>query len=532
MIRDEIKKAASDAVKKIMPGIAVPDFSVEVPENPEHGDYATNVALLLAKTAKKPPMEIAQLLVPQLLVDPFERVSAAPPGFLNFWLTGEALQKEMREILKKRKAYGAGIKKEEKIQIEFISANPTGELTMGNGRGAFLGAALAGVLDLAGFRVTREYYVNDAKASTQIKELGKTGLGEGEMYLTTGLKKIIRKLERQIAALKNKQPKNLQGEAGWLIAQEIQQKNKKFIEKKLKIMFDVWLSENSLYERGETDATLKRLNEKNLVYEKDGALWLKTTAGGDDEDHVIVRSSGEPTYFYSDLAAHMNKLERGFGKIIYIWGADHHGHVKRTKAALKLLDVPEGVFEFIIMQVVRLIRGGEEVKMSKRKGEFVTLEELVDEVGLDAARFFFLMHSPDSHMDFDLELAKERSAKNPVYYVQYAHARVASIFKKAEGLKPDSKKTDLLVAEEEKGLIKKLIRFPEVVEDTSRDYQVIRLTRYATELARAFHDFYEKHRVITDDKELTSARLALVKAVQIVLQNILGLLGISAPLKM
>ena len=198
----------------------------------------------------------------------------------------------------------------------------------------------------------------------------------------------------------------------------------------MKIKFDVWLSENSLYEKGETDATLKRLSEENLVYKKDDALWLKTTAAGDDEDHVIVRSSGEPTYFYSDLAAHMNKLKRGFAKVIYIWGADHHGHVKRTKAALKLLDVPEGVFEFIIMQVVRLIRGGVEVKMSKRKGEFVTLEELVDEVGLDAARFFFLMHSPDSHMDFDLALAKERSVKNPVYYALFAYVRSYGILEK------------------------------------------------------------------------------------------------------
>lgn len=516
-------------------GAPVPDFSVEVPDNPAYGDYATSVALVLAGILKKPPMEVAADIKNQASKTKnnlFEKIDTVPPGFINFWLTPELLQKEIGGVLEKQKNYGAATEKNGKIQVEFISANPTGELTIGNGRGAFLGDALANVLNFAGAAVTREYYVNDAKASTQIKELGKTGVGEGTTYLTPELEEIIRKLKAKIAGFQKRNAENLYGEAGWLVAQEVHKKNKNFIEKKLKIKFDVWLSENALYENGETDAVLEKLRKENFVYKNEGALWLKTALGGDDEDHVIIRSSGDPTYFYSDLAAHINKLRRGFKKIIYIWGADHHGHVKRTEAALKLFGVPSGVFEFIIMQVVRLVRGGMEIKMSKRRGEFVTLEELIDEVGADAARFFFLMHSPGSHMDFDLELAKERSAKNPVYYVQYAHARIASILKKSGEQKPDVKNLHLLKEQEEAALMKKIIQFPAAVEDTARDYQVIRITRYATELARAFHNFYERHKVITDEKGLTEARLALVLAAQIVLQNTLGLLGVSAPEEM
>ncbi|MDO8560975.1 MAG: arginine--tRNA ligase [bacterium] len=533
MVRDEIKHAVSTTLREMFPGITIPDFSVEVSESAEHGDYATNAAFLLAKLAKKAPMEIAQFLVPQLMVDPFERVVASPPGFLNFWLTEEAFQKELKEIIKKNNKYGMGKKIQEKINLEFVSANPTGLLTLGNGRGGFYGDTLANVLEFAGFNVTREYYVNDGKVSTQIKELGKTGLGEGVTYLTPELKKVVKKLKKKIDALKKKQPKNIRGEAGYFIAQEIHKQNKIFLQKKAKINFNVFFSEERLYQKNDVDKLLALLKKKKLVYEKEGATWFESKKFGDSEDRVLVRSSGEPAYFLPDLAYHLNKFfARKFNRAIDIWGADHHGYAQRLSGALTALEVPAGKLKIIITQLVRLIRNGVEVKMSKRKGEFVTLEEVIDEVGVDAARFFFLMYSPDSHMDFDLELAKERSVKNPVYYVQYAHARIISIFKKAKKQKLGVADFSLLKEKEEVSLIKKLIQFPEAAEDAARDYQVMRLTRYAMELARSFHNFYEKNRVITEDKNLTATRLQLVKATQIVLQNVLALLGISAPEKM
>ncbi|KKS38951.1 MAG: arginine--tRNA ligase [Candidatus Sungbacteria bacterium RIFCSPLOWO2_12_FULL_41_11] len=542
MIRTEIKKAVLKAVVEKFGNILMPEFLVEAPENPAHGDYSANIALLLSKILNKNPLEIAGILKENVGGGMWE-AETAPPGFINFRLSEETLESEFQEILKKKNIYGkpqTTIHKLQSINIEFISANPTGPITMGNARGAFLGDVLANVLEFFGAKVCREYYINDAKSSTQIKELGKTALGRGMSYLSPYVKEKFQSPEfrKIISEIKSKNPRNMEGEVGFALTQKIQKENQVNIENIFKIKFNKFFSEESLYKSGLVKKIQAELKKKNLVYEKDGALWLKAKEYGDTEDRVLVRQTGEPTYALPDLSYHWNKFKvRKFDKVIDIWGADHHGYAPRLVAALKALGIGQDKIKIIITQLVRLIEDGKEVKMSKRRGEFITLEELIKEVGPDAARFFFLMHSPDTHMDFDMKLAKERSMKNPVYYVQYAYVRCSSIL----GKSPPSLKLwraskiqiiKLLNTDEERMLIKKLMQFPEVVEDTAGDFQVIRLTRYALELSKIFHNFYEKQHVLSENLELQNARLVLVSSTQIVLHNILGLLGISKPEKM
>ena len=413
---------------------------------------------------------------------------------------------------------------------------------------------MANVLKFAGHKVVKEYYVNDAKASTQIKELGKTALGEGKTYLTKNLESQIVKIGAKLKNLKTKKLKNdLYGEAGYLLAQEVQKDNKKFIEKDLKIKFDKWFSEESLYKSGAVEKLIRRLTEKNLTYEKDGALWFKSKNFGDSEDRVLVRKpvlngqAGEPTYFLPDLAYHLDKFRvRKFVQVIDIWGADHHGYEPRLRAGLKALGIFEngdGKFQVIIAQLARLIRGGEEVKMSKRKGEYVTLDDLIKEIGLDAARFFFLMNSPDTHMNFDLSLAKERSMKNPVYYIQYAAVRAQSILRKSDvRCRTSNVNFSLLNTKEDINLMRQLARFPEIIEEAADKYNPQILVRYSLDLARTFHNFYEKERIIParrnfnegggEEKGLMAARSALISATLEIFKNIFKLLGVSLPKKM
>ena len=514
----------------------MPASTVRAIENPEFGDYTSTLPFQLSKVWMMPPHEVGGLLTDELAEiapkDYFKSIQVVK-GFLNFALSDDAYTDELAEILAQKKKYGnSKAQKKRKIQIEFISGNPTGLLTLGNGRGAFLGDALAHALARAGHSVTREYYVNDAKASTQIRELGKTGLGIGTTYLTDHLKEKIAALKPKIDALKKKQPKNIEGEVGHLLARAVHEDNAEFIAKKLKVDFDLFFSEEDLYKKKGVDTLLKELKAKDLAYEKEGAWWFRAKDFGDTDDRVLVRATGEPTYFLPDLAYHYDKLAvRKFDEVVDIVGADHHGYAIRLGAALKALGFDLMRLRVIISQLVRLMKNGEEVKMSKRAGQFVLLEELIDEVGIDAARFFFLAQSPDTHMDFDMDLAKEQSNKNPVYYVQYSHARIASILKKA-GKVAAKPKLGLLKSPEELALLKVLARFPEIIEETAQDYHVLRLTTYATDVARAFHYFYEKQRVISDDKALTAARLALVSGAQIVLKNTLDTMGISAPEKM
>lgn len=489
MIRDDIRKSVEKAIKGL--GFKVPEVLVKEPKEKAYGDYATNVAMVIGK---EDPMKMAEMIKSKIKNDVIEKIEIAKPGFINFFLSEEYLQKQTGEILKKKEKFGdLKIGNKQKVNVEFISANPTGPLTMGNGRGGFCGDVLSNVLEKAGYDVTREYYINDK--GKQVKDL-KKGLYKGE--------------KRTVL--------------------QIQKENQKFITEKLKIKFDVWFSQASLYDK-DINKALDYLEKKKLTYEKEKALWFKSTKFGDDKDRVLVKADGEKTYFASDIAYLKNKFERGSDKLIYLWGADHYGYIGRMKAAAKALGYKKEQIDFIIMQMVRLLEKGKQVKMSKRAGAYVTLEELVDEVGLDIARFFFLTRSSGSHLNFNLSLAKEKSEKNPVYYVQYAYARICSILRKAK-IRPDINSLNELKEESELDLIKQLIRFEEIVEDISKDYQVQRIPQYAIDLAESFHKFYKNCRVLTDDKELSQARLSLVLATQIVLKNILDVMGISAPSKM
>ncbi|KPJ73223.1 hypothetical protein AMJ48_02035 [Parcubacteria bacterium DG_74_1] len=510
MMKEKIKKLTARAIKNLYKK----EVEVEVSRSSakDCGDYATNVAMAI----KENPQEIAKQIKSTIL----ERVEAKN-GFINFFLSKEHLQKQVREILKRDKKFGElKIGKHQKVLVEFISANPTGPLHVGNGRGAFFGDCLANILEKAGYRALREYYINDAKNNTQIQELGRTALGQGKSYLTPHLKRVIRRLAPYFKKVKS------ESEAGYLLGQNIFGDIRSFTEEKLKIKFDLWVSEQNLYRQGKIKKVYDFLETKKLVYKKDNALWLDLS-GFNQKDEVLVRRNGQSTYFLTDIAYHDYKIKRGFKKIINIWGADHQGHVSKIKAIAKMLGY-QGDLDILISQVVRLKRG----KISKRKGNIVTLEDLIDEVGLDVARFLYLTKSLDTQMEFDLELAKKQSEKNPVYYVQYAHARICSILRKISDPRFQDSNLKLLVHPSEFNLIKQLIRLPEIIEETAKDYQVQRLPQYSTELATAFHRFYRDCKVLAKDKSLLKARLALILATKIVLKNTLALMGISAPERM
>lgn len=518
MIRQEIKNLIEKTIKKLYKKEV--EVKIERPTETIYGDYATNIALVL----KKDPQEIAN----SLKSDIFEKVEVKK-GFINFFLSKEYLQKQVKEILKKGEKFSQlKIGQNQKVQIEFISANPTGPLHIGHGRGAFFGDCLANLLKKANYQVSREYYINNAKNSNQIRELGKTALQRGLIYLTNNLEFKIKSLKAKLKKITD------EGKAGYLLAQEIQKDIKNFIEKKLKIKFDNWVSEENLYKKNKIDKIFNWLKNKNLVYPKEGAWWIKTSQFGASQDWVIVRSKkegGEPTYLLSDIAYHKDKFERGFQKIINIWGADHQGHVSKIKAAAKMLGY-KGDLDILISQIVRLKPG----KISKRKGKIITLEDLINEVGLDVARFLYLTKSLDTQMEFDFKLAKVKGEKNPVYYIQYAHARICSILRKCKmekiKIKMKMQNIKLLEHPSELALIKQLIRLPEIIEDTIKDYQVQRISQYALDLATIFHQFYRDCRVISDDKDLTQARLSLVLATKSILKDTLKLMGISSPEKM
>ena len=532
MIRQELINLIKEAVREA--NLGKPEFSVERPEDKNHGDYSVNIALRVARAFKMDPIKIAENLLPWILrlrPDLFEKIEIAEPGFINFFISPDYLQKQIGEILKQKEAFGRlQVGRGKGVSIELVSANPTGQLHIGNGRNAFAGDVLANILEKAGFMVVREYFINDARNSKQIIELGKTALGMGETYLTDYLKFKIQNAKAKITIQKSKLSEN---EAGYLLAQEVQKDTKDFLEKKLKIKFDKWVSEEKdIYQKNRIQKILNWLEKNNLVYKKDGAWWIKTSQFGDDKDWVVIRETGEPTYLLSDIAYHKDKFDRGFDKVIDIWGADHQAHVAKMKAVAKMLNF-KGGFDILVLQLVAL-RGGE--KMSKRLGNVITLEELVDEIGLDAARWFYLQKSLDTHIEIDLDLANEQSEKNPIFYVQYAHARICSILAKCKmkngKCEITAQNLKLLNHPSELNLIKKLIQLPEVIEDTAKDYQVQRLPQYAMDLSAVFHQFYGDCRVISEDKNLTAARLSLVLAAKIVLKNTLSLMGISAPEKM
>jgi len=542
MIRQEIANLIEKSTKElrkaeVLPEFELPPIQVEKPEEKIHGDYATNIAMAIAKQAKKHPIEIANILSEKLKVKSeklFEKIEVANPGFINFFLSKEYLQKQVGGILKQGEKFGQlKIGRNKKINVEFISANPTGPLTLGNGRGGFCGDVLANVLAKAGSQVEREYYVNNV--GEQIRKLGHSVLGDAEAVYKGDY---IKGLQKRI---KGNNPETVGEAAAKVILKEMIKPS----VKKMGISFDVWFLEKSLYQKKEVEKALAWLKKNGLIYEKEGARWFKSTKFGDDKDRVLIKADGETTYLASDIAYLRNKFQRGFNKLIYIWGADHYGYVARIKAVAEAFGFHKEKIKIIIMQLVRLFEAGKETRMAKRTGAYITLDELINEVGLDVARFFFLTRAADSHLNFDLDLAKEQSEKNPVYYIQYAHARIGAILRqcgKSEITNAKSQtntkfqisnsKLQLLTHPSELNLIKELIRFPEIIEDTAKDYQVQRLPQYATSLAVAFHQFYRDCRVLAENCSLQKARLGLILATKIVLKNTLDLMGISAPEKM
>lgn len=525
----------------------LPDFVVEVPREKEHGDLASNLALVLARQAQRTPREIAQTLCRHLETAGtwISKVEVAGPGFLNFWLDPGWLYLIPPLVEAAGDRWGNGqLGSGQKVQVEFVSANPTGLLHMGNARGAALGDTLANLLEACGYTVTREFYINDAghqieafAASLEARYLQLFGHAvplPDEGYHGEDLRHTVRSFadvhgDRYVHASPEERRQAL---VTFALEEKLAEMRRSLA--RFGVEYDVWFSEKSLHARGAVREAIAALERKGYIYQEDGALWFRASALSEAKDEVVVRSSGVPTYFAADIAYHQDKFARGFDWVINIWGADHHGHVGRLKAALAALGYDPARLTVIIMQLVRLFQGGELLRMSKRTGQYVTLDELLDEVGKDAARYFFIMRSADSHLDFDLDLAKAQSQENPVYYVQYAHARIASILRHAAAagyLVPLAAEVNLTVLrhEAELELLRKIADWPGVVEGAARALEPHRLPYYAHELASLFHKFYTQCRVLHQDPELRAARLVLVKVTRLTLARALSLMGVTAP---
>lgn len=546
-LKEEIKNAVLKA--GLTDETSIPNIVLEVPKEKAHGDYSTNVAMQLARVAKKAPRQIAEAIIEQFdqASVHVEKIEIAGPGFINFYMNNSYLTDLIPEILKSGAEYGRTEHgQKEKIQVEFVSANPTGDLHLGHARGAAVGDSLCNVLDAAGFDVTREYYINDA--GNQIHNLALSV--EARYFQALGMEKEMPAdgyYGEDVVGI----GKTLAEEHGDKFVQADEEERYKFFRSyglnyemdKLKrdledfrVNFDVWFSETSLYEDGSIDKALKVLRDNGHIYEQDGAVWLKTTPFGDDKDRVMKKQDGTYTYLTPDVAYHKNKFERGFSKVINIWGADHHGYIPRMKAAMAALGFNPDDLEVEIIQLVHLFKNGEKMKMSKRTGKAVTMRELVEEVGLDAVRYFFAMRSADTHLDFDLDLAVSQSNENPVYYAQYAHARICSILRQADELNISFGEVEdytQIGEEKEIDLLKKLGEFPQAIVEAAVKRTPHRITNYIHELASTFHSFYNAVKVL-DQEELatTKARLGLVKSVQITLKNALKLIGVDAPDKM
>lgn len=496
------------------------------PKEKSFGDYSINAAMEIAKKKNQNPMEVAEILKEELAKDDrffdyFDLAQVAAPGFINFYLSKQYLWKIGQEALKQGSKFGdLEIGKKQKVQVEFISANPTGPLTVGNGRGGPYGDVLANVLKKAGYKVEKAYYVNDY--GNQVLSLGHSVLKDSEAKYTG---EYIDKLNRELSR-KESDPYNIGKQAAKIILENIIKKT----VAKLNIKFDEWFSETKLYESGEVDKTIEELKQKEFLYGQDGAMWFKATQFGDERDRVLIKSDGSKTYLAGDITYHKYKFEKQkFNKVINVWGADHFGDVPGLKAGVEALGY-KGKLEVVLLQFVTVMKDGQVVKMSKRLGTAITMDDLLDELPADVVRFFFLQKSANTHLNFDMNLAKEQSEKNPVFYVQYAHARICSILKNANQIRVA--KFELLEHPKELDLIKQISYFSEIIEDTACDYQVHRLTQYALDLATAFHGFYNDCHVLVDDENLKQDRLGLAKAAQIALKNTLDLLGISAPEKM
>jgi len=521
---------------------------LETPKDKANGDYATNIAMQLTKLAKKPPRAIAEAILENLDTEgtDIEKIDIAGPGFMNITVRKDFLTGVVTQVLEQGADYGrSNAGAGEKIQIEFVSANPTGDLHLGHARGASVGDSLCNVLDMAGYSVSREYYINDA--GNQINNLAyslearyKQALGlDAEMpedgYHGPDIIEIAGKLAKEhgdaILTKSDEERFAFFRQHGL----ELELDKLKTDLANFRVNFDVWYSETSLYENGKIEVVLDKLKANGHVFEEDGATWFRSTTFGDDKDRVLIKNDGSFTYLTPDIAYHEDKIVRGFDKLINIWGADHHGYIPRMKAAIQALGYDRDTLEVEVIQMVQLYKNGEKFKMSKRTGNAVTMRELVEEVGLDAVRYFFVKTAGDSHMDFDLDLAVSQSNENPVYYAQYAHARISSILRSAneQGFAATSENLNLLTAEKEIDLLKKIGDFPQVVADAAKHRTPHRIANYIQETAAAFHSFYNAEKVLdASNKELTEARLALITAVRTTIANALRLIGVSAPEKM
>ncbi|QWC22699.1 arginine--tRNA ligase [Bacillus haikouensis] len=550
-VQENLKSEIKAAVLKA--GLAsedqLPDIILETPKDKSHGDYSTNMAMQLARVAKKAPRMIAEDIMKNFDQSKasIEKMDIAGPGFINFFMNNDYLTDLIPLILDQDHEYGqSDAGKGERVNVEFVSANPTGDLHLGHARGAAVGDSLCNVLEKAGYKVTREYYINDA--GNQIHNLAKSvearyfqALGQDVAMPEDGYhgadiigigKQLAEEFGSKYAEASEDERYKFFREYGLKVEMSKLQKDLEMF----RVPFNVWYSETSLYENGKIDAALSKLRENGHVYEEEGATWFRSTELGDDKDRVLIKNDGTYTYLTPDISYHQDKFERGHDVLINIWGADHHGYIPRMKAAVEALGFDREKLEVAVIQLVHLYKNGEKMKMSKRTGKAVTMRELVEEVGLDAVRYFFAMRSADTHMDFDLDLAVSQSNENPVYYAQYAHARICSILRQAEesGLASEDRiDLSLIGTEKEIDLLKKLGEFPQMIADSAEKRTPHRVANYINDLASAFHSFYNANKVLDDEnRELTTARLALVKAVRVTLQNALALIGVAAPEKM
>jgi arginyl-tRNA synthetase len=554
-MRNKVLTALKDALNILISKGELPDIQIHAshqltqPKEKKYGDFASNLALVTASSLKRPPRELAASIAAALKDNPvFARVEVAGPGFINFFISPGQWQKRLLDICGAGQSYGeSGAGQNKKVLVEFVSANPTGPLHVGHGRGAAVGDSLARIMKAAGFDVEKEYYINDVGnqmntlgASVYLRYqalFGREVVFPKEYYQGDYITGIARKIAGSHGEVFLGMPME---ECLSFFTKEAVDDISAGIRKDLDdfgVDFDTWFSERIIHDSGLLDGTIERLIQTGHIYESEGALWFKTTAFGDEKDRVVRRSNGVLTYFAADMAYHRHKLERNYDLLVDIWGADHHGYVPRIKAAVMALGYPEDRLKVVLVQFVSLIEGGETISMSTRSGEFVTLREVLDEVGRDAARFMFLTRKSDSQLDFDLALARKQGQENPVYYVQYAHARLSSILKNAQeqGLWPkDVEHADagLLDTPEDLDLIKHLDAFPQVVQESAMALEPHRVSYYLTELAALFHNYYTKNRFICEDRGLTCARLLLAEATRQVLKKALGLLGVSAPEQM
>ncbi|MFC1667239.1 arginine--tRNA ligase [Candidatus Omnitrophota bacterium] len=551
IIKKNLINAMQDAAKRMFPdcpGGFLSNIYLEVPKEKKFGDFSTNIAMRLAKSLKKAPEKIAVGIVKEIkdapgwpaLSDAIKEIRIEKPGFINFYLSDSVATDMLKDILDQGDAFGRlSLGKGKKVQIEFVSANPTGPLTVAHGRQAAIGDSLGRILQFCGYKVIREYYINDE--GVQMDILGRSvkarfmeQIGKESDFPENGYKgDYVCKIAKEIKDAKEAKKEKVFSDA--FFKEHAYEWIMRTIKKDLDdfgVHFDVWYSQKELSASGKIKKALGILKEKGFLYEKDGATWFNSTEFGDDKDRVVIKNDGSFTYLAPDIAYHKEKFENGYEKVINIWGPDHHGYVNRLKAACQALGFKKDALSILISQLVTLYRDKRPVKMSTREGEFITLRQVMDEVGKDAGRFFFIMRRTDSHLDFDLELAKAKSMDNPVYYIQYAYARICSVIKFSGNTEPGSAKLGLLDKEQEIDIIKALMQYPATIEASGRNLEPYTLLSYLQDLARLFHSYYDSYRVVTDYDALTGARIALIKAFRSVLLSGLTLLGVTAPEEM